>query len=362
MAPEAKIWCNIVFVLLFVISNFQYFCKAKPRVPCYFIFGDSLADNGNNNVLPTLARANFPPYGIDFPTGATGRFSNGRTAFDIIGELLGFDNFIPPFTGVWTSDIMSGVNYASAAAGILDQTGIDVGGHFSMNMQLFFHQFIISHIIPRLGNNNQSAGDYLSKCLYVVNIGSNDYIRNYFVPLLYPTSHLFTPKKFAAFLIHHYSRQIRALHECGARKIALFGLGSIGCTPNAIATYKRYGSPCVEKMNRAVKFFNDDLKLLVYQLNKQIPDSKFTFINVSGITSGNLSAQGFKVIDAPCCQAIANFSCIPYTSPCKNRSEYWFWDDFHPTEATNRFVAERSYLAVNSTDVYPYDISHLISL
>lgn len=55
------------------------------QVPCYFIFGDSLADNGNNNWLSTMAKVNYRPYGIDFPSGPTGRFCNGRTAFDIIG-------------------------------------------------------------------------------------------------------------------------------------------------------------------------------------------------------------------------------------------------------------------------------------
>ena len=58
-----------------------------PQVPCYFIFGDSLADNGNNNVLLTVAKANYKPYGIDFPGGLpTGRFSNGLNTVDFIGE------------------------------------------------------------------------------------------------------------------------------------------------------------------------------------------------------------------------------------------------------------------------------------
>jgi len=30
----------------------------------------------------------YPPYGIDFPQGATGRFCNGRTTTDILGPLL----------------------------------------------------------------------------------------------------------------------------------------------------------------------------------------------------------------------------------------------------------------------------------
>ena len=58
--------------------------RADPQVPCYFVFGDSLVDNGNNNDIASLARASHPPYGIDFPAGATGRFSNGLTTVDAI--------------------------------------------------------------------------------------------------------------------------------------------------------------------------------------------------------------------------------------------------------------------------------------
>lgn len=58
----------------------------RPQVPCYFIFGDSLVDNGNNMALPTVAKALTLPYGIDFPKGPTGRFTNGRTVVDVVGE------------------------------------------------------------------------------------------------------------------------------------------------------------------------------------------------------------------------------------------------------------------------------------
>ena len=55
-------------------------------VPAMFIFGDSLIDNGNNNNLPSFAKANYFPYGIDFNGGPTGRFSNGYTIVDEIGQ------------------------------------------------------------------------------------------------------------------------------------------------------------------------------------------------------------------------------------------------------------------------------------
>lgn len=51
----------------------------------FFVFGDSLVDSGNNNYLATTARADSPPYGIDYPTHrATGRFSNGLNIPDLI--------------------------------------------------------------------------------------------------------------------------------------------------------------------------------------------------------------------------------------------------------------------------------------
>lgn len=54
-----------------------------------FIFGDSLVDVGNNNYITTLSKANYKPVGIDFGK-PTGRFTNGRTVIDIIGNPLLF--------------------------------------------------------------------------------------------------------------------------------------------------------------------------------------------------------------------------------------------------------------------------------
>ena len=57
-------------------------------VPAIFVFGDSLADVGNNNYLNVVStsKANFPPNGIDFPGRTpTGRFSNGYNNIDWLG-------------------------------------------------------------------------------------------------------------------------------------------------------------------------------------------------------------------------------------------------------------------------------------
>lgn len=56
-------------------------------VPAIITFGDSAVDVGNNDYLPTLFRADYPPYGRDFVNRKpTGRFCNGKLATDITGK------------------------------------------------------------------------------------------------------------------------------------------------------------------------------------------------------------------------------------------------------------------------------------
>lgn len=74
------------FFFLIMVMSFKY-SKAQ-MVPAMFVFGDSSVDVGNNNYLPlSIARADFPFNGIDFPTRKpTGRFSNGKNAADFLGK------------------------------------------------------------------------------------------------------------------------------------------------------------------------------------------------------------------------------------------------------------------------------------
>lgn len=91
-----------------------------------FVFGSSLVDNGNNNFLEnSRAKADFLPYGIDFPLGPSGRFTNGKNVVDLLGDYLRLPSPIPPFSDPSTKGrrIVHGVNYASGGSGILDNTG-----------------------------------------------------------------------------------------------------------------------------------------------------------------------------------------------------------------------------------------------
>ncbi|KAI3764832.1 hypothetical protein L2E82_14849 [Cichorium intybus] len=196
-------------VLIFVGLLLDQTClvSSEPQVPCFFIFGDSLVDSGNNNILKTAAKVNYPPYGIDFPKGPTGRFTNGRTAPDIIGQFLGFDNFIPPYANVTDQEISTGVNYGSGGAGIREESGRHVGDRISLPRQLLNHVKTISRI-SALQSNKTFTAEYLNKCIYLANIGSNDYVSNYFIPTIYNTSKIYTVDKFAVVLAEHYREQL----------------------------------------------------------------------------------------------------------------------------------------------------------
>ncbi|XP_073107368.1 protein trichome birefringence-like 33 [Elaeis guineensis] len=87
---------EVWWLMLLVSSLLMGLVRPDPQVPCYFIFGDSLVDNGNNNYIASLARANYMPYGIDFPGGPSGRFSNGMTTVDVIGKTFLVSNYVAP--------------------------------------------------------------------------------------------------------------------------------------------------------------------------------------------------------------------------------------------------------------------------
>ena len=85
MSPAMAPWIGLLLVVIRLSS-----VVTGAQVPAMFVFGDSLVDPGNNNNLITLARADYEPYGIDFPAGATGRFCNGGTVVDYLGKLICF--------------------------------------------------------------------------------------------------------------------------------------------------------------------------------------------------------------------------------------------------------------------------------
>ncbi|KAK1378531.1 GDSL esterase/lipase [Heracleum sosnowskyi] len=357
MAYAVKLWFLLVLTLFRnKIIDAGPVCQ---QIPCYFVFGDSLADNGNNNNLKTEAKVNFLPYGIDFLDGPTGRFTNGRNFADVIGEFLGLKEYLPSFAASKGKNSLNGVNYASGGCGILPETGRNLGEVISFDEQLINHNTTVSHVSAALGGDKQKVANHLNKGIYIVGFGSNDYINNYLMPNLYPNSKKHTPDQYAQILINKYSTQLTTLYNYGARKIAVFGLGAIGCTPQASVSNKPNLLGCVDSTNKAVEHFNNKLKPLVEDLNRKHAGAHFIYVNVS-----NFSPE-IGVLNKPCCKISENYGaghCIPNHAPCHFRSFKSFFDGFHPTETRHVLLAGRAYVSKTAADAYPYDIRHLASI
>ncbi|KAF9610017.1 hypothetical protein IFM89_019657 [Coptis chinensis] len=123
MASSSALVASMVLVLLLVLSiNVVHQAEAR----AFFVFGDSLVDNGNNNYLATTARADAYPYGIDYPTHrATGRFSNGFNIPDLISQSIGAESTLPYLSpDLRGQRLLVGANFASAGIGVLNDTGI----------------------------------------------------------------------------------------------------------------------------------------------------------------------------------------------------------------------------------------------
>lgn len=87
MATRTKPWL-VLYLLLLAAYCMQHCVHGESQVPCLFVFGDSQCDSGNNNNLATTTKSNYRPYGIDFPKGPTGRFTNGQTAVDFTSTIF----------------------------------------------------------------------------------------------------------------------------------------------------------------------------------------------------------------------------------------------------------------------------------
>nr|XP_004250819.1 GDSL esterase/lipase At1g71250 [Solanum lycopersicum] len=353
--------------LFLLLLSLAFFSSINGSPTALWIFGDSLVDNGNNNFLNTIAKANYFPYGIDFSRGPTGRFSNGKTFVDILGELLGVPS-PPPFANPSTRGerILGGVNYASAAGGILDETGKHYMDRYTLSQQVINFESTLSQLRTMMSPGDLNT--YLSRSIAVMVFGSNDYINNYLLPSLYSTSINYNPQQFSNLLLNHYARQLVALYSVGLRKFLIAGVGPLGCIPNQLATGQAPPGRCVDYVNQILGSFNEGLRSLVTRLNNgSHPGAVFVYGNTYaaiGDILNNPARYGFNVWDRACCGVGRNqgqITCLPYQFPCLDRSKYIFWDAFHPTQAVDAILAQRAYYGPPS-DCYPMNVQQMAAL
>ncbi|XP_052207960.1 GDSL esterase/lipase At4g16230-like isoform X2 [Diospyros lotus] len=351
------------FCIVLVLSGI---CSAGNAIPANFVFGDSLVEVGNNNYIASLSKANYMPNGIDMGK-PTGRYTNGRTIVDIIGQEAGLKDYTPPYLAPTTtgSVVLQGVNYASGGGGILNQTGNIFGGRINLDAQMDNFANTRQYIISSIGA--PAATKLLNRALFSFTIGSNDFINNYLTPVISSLEQrLVPPEEFVEAMISRFCSQLTRVYNMGARKIIVANVGPIGCIPYQREINPSAGEGCAAFPNQLAQMFNARLKDLIGELNTCLKGSRFVYANVYHIVDDiiqNYASYGFENANSSCCYLAGRFGglfpCGPTSKVCPNRAKYVFWDPYHPTEATNAIIARR-LMDGGSDDIWPMNIKHLL--
>lgn len=125
---------------------------------------------------------------------------------------------------------------------------------------------------------DEKANDIISEGLYLMSLGTNDFLENYYSGFS-SRSWKYTIEEYQNFLIEIAGNFIKELHEVGGRKISLGGLCPIGCLPLERSRNLFEGSGCNEDYNKVARDFNEKLSRLTEKLNKELPGIKLVFSN-----------------------------------------------------------------------------------
>ncbi|KAL5995679.1 hypothetical protein ACLOJK_025747 [Asimina triloba] len=378
--------------------------KGNKTVPALIVFGDSIVDPGNNNVLKTLIKCDFPPYGQDFKQHMpTGRFSNGKIPSDLIGlmfhdssmhasESLGIKDLLPAYydPDLTPEDLLTGVSFASGGSGY-DSLTPKLASAISLSDQLMLFEEYKEKIKAIAGE--EKAARIVADSLYIIIIGTDDIANTYYS----------TPFRQAHYDLHSYVEllvnaaskfylhfglndlvrpfdpipgpltiskvqglrsltshvpgspgphprrmQFKDLYKSGARKIGIVGLPPLGCVPSQRTLAGGLARDCAETHNHAAVAVNKRLSQEIDKLQSQLTDSLLVYIDAYTTLNDIIrhpSKYGFEVSTKGCCGTgliEVVVLCNPLTPhTCTDVSKYVFWDSYHPTERAYRILFDK---------------------
>ncbi|XP_050206723.1 GDSL esterase/lipase At4g28780-like [Mercurialis annua] len=359
--------CTMMNVALMVAMVTVISPRGAEAGRAFFVFGDSLVDNGNNNYLATPARADSPPYGIDYPSHQpTGRFSNGLSFPDLISESMGLEPTLPYLNPELNGQkLINGANFASAGIGILNDTGLQFVNILKMCRQFELFGEYKQRVGAMIGQ--AKAEQLVNNAVVLITLGGNDFVNNYFLPTFSLRRQQFALPVYCQFLISEYKNILMKLYELGARRVLVTGTGPLGCVPAELAYYGSRNGECSPEPQRATGLYNPQLFQMLQQLNSQIGSDVFISANAFDMNMDLINQPqqfGFVTSKIACCgQGLYNGigTCTMLSNLCKNRDEYVFWDPFHPTERASRILVQQ--LMTGSTKyMNPMNLSTIMAI
>jgi len=313
-----------------------------PKFDALYVFGDSIADNGNDLAVAKLLGSDppVPPSASPHRTYFNGRFSNGYVGVEhlwaaLSGHAPGSAEGLKPFLSQLLFPLGSAVDFAfgDTGTGLLDevQGGVLLPG---LKGQVALY---LSAPQPRRQPKRP---------LFVIITGSNDYGRDTPLPV--------------ARVVGNIVESVRALYRNGARDVMVVNLPDLGLVPanigsSAAATLVSFAH------NQALKNALDALdaeiprlniiqpnlvelfSLLPASLNRVIPALDALFVNVPLPPGFHMSACLF--IDPLTCRDVP---LATFNAPLG----FVFWDIVHPTAEVHRALGD--YMLASLTEYYSH--------
>ncbi|XP_020227207.1 GDSL esterase/lipase APG [Cajanus cajan] len=333
-------------VLLFSFFLLRCGHAQDTLVPAIITFGDSAVDVGNNDYLPTLFKADYPPYGRDFVNHQpTGRFCNGKLATDITADTLGFKTYAPAYLSPQASgkNLLIGANFASAASGY-DQNAAVLNHAIPLSQQLSYFKEYQGKLEKVAGS--KKAASIIKDALYLLSAGSSDFVQNYYVnPWI---NKAVTPDQYGSYLVGEFSSFVKDLYGLGARRIGVTSLPPLGCLPAARTLFGFHENGCVSRINTDAQGFNKKINSAAANLQKQLPGLKIAVFDIYKPLYDLVQSPskfGFSEANRGCCGTgtveTTSLLCNPKSpGTCSNATQYVFWDSVHPSEAANQVLAD----------------------
>lgn len=254
------------------------------------VYGDSLSDNGN--LFAATGQRPAPYY--------QGRFSNGPVAVEQLATNLGV-----PSTNF--------VDFAWAGA----TTGI--GNFVDSGTATSFGAFNLPGMLTEFSQSQASLGPFIGG-LFVVWGGPNDFLS--------PSPLDASPADTINRAVTDLLTIVGGLQLLGATDILVPGMPDLGLTP----FFQAQGPLAAAQGTALTDAFNGALRA-------NLPPGVTYFDSASLLRSAvsNPGLFGFTNVTDPCFNG---------TTVCANPGQYLFWDDLHPTTATDAIVAGAFQTAV----------------
>ncbi|GLJ50126.1 hypothetical protein SUGI_1066540 [Cryptomeria japonica] len=262
--------------------------NGKVKIPAFFTFVDSIVDPGNNNFIPTIAKANHAPYGQDFMGHEqNGRFSNGKLPTNFMLLDLGHE-------------LLTGVSFASAGSGFDNLTSA-LFNSIPMWKQVELFKTYKARLENLVGKENSS--NIIGEAIFLVVAGTNDFLLNY----------PFLPIRRTQFIVQQYQEFV--LEICSSFIQEMYKLG---------------------------------LKETLQELEARLPGIKLEYADIYENLldmKKNPFLYGFEISDRGCCGTglleVGPLCHVKTLITCSNTSKSVFWDSAHPTQATYQIIADK---------------------